>query len=191
MPIDLRQFVDKPSEKVDQHEEQSPDLTENYHQETAFNQEKKLHQWEAPEFEVYEKSTRWFLLAGLFLLAIITYAMYTNGPIMAITFILVGIVGYIHLQKEPRLVTFSITNSGIIADKDLYLFENIHSFWIFYDPAHTKLISLHTKASVFPYVHIPLGDEDPVHIRELILAFVPEIKQEPGIVDTIEKVLHI
>jgi len=155
------------------------------------NYGKVLHQWQGPEFEVYEKSNRWYLLAGIFLLAIVVYAMLTDGPIMAITFILVGIVGYIHLQKEPRTVTFAITNKGIVADKDIYLFDNMHSFWIFYEEHHLRTISLHTKASVFPFVHIPVHDEDPVHLREIILEYIPEIEQQPSLVDTVERVLHI
>lgn len=150
-----------------------------------------LHQWRAPEFEVYEKSARWYIIAAIFIVAMVAYAIFTNGPIMAITFILIGIVGYIHLQKDPRVITFSITVKGVIADKEMYLYDNIHSFWIFYDPNHTKTISLHTKASMLPFVHIPLADEDPVHLRKLLMHNIPEIKQDPGLIDAIERVLHI
>lgn len=150
-----------------------------------------LHQWRAPEFEIYEKSGRWYLIAGILMILMISYALYTNGPIMAITFILIGIVGYIYLQKDPRVITFSITSKGVIADKEMYLYENMNSFWIFYDPPHTKTISLHTKASMLPFIHIPLKDEDPVKIRELLMQEVPEIKQDPSLIDAIERVLHI
>lgn len=152
---------------------------------------KIMHQWNAPEFEVYEKSARWYLVFAFFIIVMVVYALFTNGPIMAITFILIGIVGYIHLQKDPRMIIFSITSKGVVADKEMYQYENIHSFWIFYDPNHTKTISLHTKAPMLPYVHIPLGDEDPVHLRELLMKNIPEIKQDPSLIDAIERVLHI
>lgn len=150
-----------------------------------------LHQWRAPEFEVYEKSARWYLAATIFLTALVIYALVINSPIMAITFILVGIVGYIHLQHDPEMVTFKITTRGVVAGKDLYPFENIKSFWIFYDPAHTKVISLHTNASMLPFVHIPLGNEDPVEVREILLDYIEEIPQDPSFVDVLERVLHI
>ena len=150
-----------------------------------------LHQWKAPEFEIYEKSTRWYFVFAIFISVMVVYALATNGPIMAITFILLGIVGYIYLQKDPRVITFSITSKGVTADKEMYLYENIHSFWIFYDPPHTKTICLHTKASMLPLVHIPLRDQDPVKLRELLLQNIPEIKQDPGLIDAIERVLHI
>lgn len=150
-----------------------------------------IFKWEGPEFEVYEKSARWYIVGTLFILAMVAYALYTNSPIMAITFVLIGIVGYIYSQKDPRMVTFAITSKGVFADKELYAYDNINSFWIFYDPPHTKVISLHTKASMLPYVHIPFDDEDPVELREALMKNIPEIKQDPSLIDTIEKVLHI
>lgn len=152
---------------------------------------KILYSWRAPQFEVYEKSGRWYIIAAVFILAMIAYALYTNGPMMAIVFILIGIVGYIYSQKDPLVVTFAITDEGIIADKEIYLYENIKSFWIFYDPHHTKTISLHTKASTFPFVHIPIGDENPAKLHEILTEYIPEIKQDPSMIDTIERVLHI
>jgi hypothetical protein len=121
----------------------------------------------------------------------VAYALYTNGPIMAITFILIGIVGYIYSQKQPRLVTFAITSKGVFADKELYTYDNIFSFWIFYEPTHTRVVSLHTKASMLPYVHIPFDDENPVELREMLLKNIPEIKQDPSLIDTLERVLRI
>jgi preprotein translocase subunit Sss1 len=171
--------------------EKAEDFDEQDEEEINGNIGRILHSWRAPEFEVYEKSSRWYIIAGLFIIAMVAYALFTNGPIMAITFILIGIVGYIHLQKDPRVITFSITTKGVIADKEMYLYENINSFWIFYDPNHTKTISLHTKASMLPFIHIPLADEDPVHLRELLMRNIPEIKQDPGLIDAIERVLHI
>jgi len=147
--------------------------------------------WTAPEYEVYEKSTVWYLGAALIIFAIATYAMVTESPIMAITFILIGVVGYLYLQKDPRTLDFNIDHRGIRAGRELYEYDNMDSFWIFYDPPHTKTLSLRTKASMIPFVHIPIADEDPLVIREILLEYLPEIKQEPNFVDALERFLHI
>jgi hypothetical protein len=153
--------------------------------------EDTLVHWMAPEFEVYEKSGRWYLIASLIIAAIVIYAIITNSIIMAITFILIGVVGYIYLQKEPRIMDFSITHDGIIVGKEIYDFEDIKSFWIFYEPQAMKVISLHMKGRFIPYVHIPIHDQDPVQIRAALLKFIPEIKQEPTAVDFVERLLHL
>jgi hypothetical protein len=153
---------------------------------------KVIYSWEAPEFEVYEKSTRWYLLSGIFLLVFVIYALVTNSPIMAITFIMIGIVAYMQLQSEPKMFTFHITTKGVLIGKEFYPYENVISFWIFYDPPHTRTVSLHLKSGVFPFVHIPFDDdEDPTEIHAALIKFLPEIEQQSSMVDALERFLHI
>jgi len=150
-----------------------------------------IFRWKAPEHEAIEKDQRWYLISGLVLAGIVTYAVFTDGLIMAITFILIGMVGYIVLNRAPRIINFYITDDGVIADKEIYEFEGIDSFWIFYEDDGMKSISLHLKKKIVPYVHIPLGDEDPVPIREILMDYLKEVKQTPSLVDKFERFLGI
>lgn len=149
-----------------------------------------LH-WRAPEYEVYERDKKWFLYMSLVWVALIAYAVWTNSPIMAITFILIGIIEYIHVGQEPKLLDFAITADGVIAGNELYHFDNLHSFWIFYEPPYQKELSLHTKGKLAPFIHIPLENEDPTQIREILLKNIPEIKQEQRLVNTLERILRL
>ncbi len=150
-----------------------------------------LYKWRAPEHEKIEKDKNWFLIAGLVLAVIIIYAIFTDGLIMAITFILLGMVGFIILNKNPRVINFYITDDGVIADKEIYEFENIQSFWIFYENDGLKSISLRLKSKFMPFVHIPLGDEDPTVVREILLNYLEEIKQKPSVIDNFQRFLGI
>jgi len=150
-----------------------------------------FHCWEAPEFEKTEKSGVWYLILAVFFGIIIVYAMATDSLIMAIVFILLGVVGYIHSQKEPRMLEFSIDIKGVRAGKELYPYDNIKSFWIFYEPPHVKTMSLRVDSSMMPFVHIPLANEDPSEIRRKLLKFINEEKQEPTLVDAIERLFGI
>jgi len=150
-----------------------------------------LIHWQGPEYEHYPKEKFWYAGATLILSAIVIYALVTNSPIMAITFVLVGVVGYVQLEKLPRVLDFKVTTDGVMAGNEIYKFDNIKSFWIFYEPPHTKILSLHIGALLTPYIHIPVHQIDPVKLRELLMDFVPEVKQEPTLVDTLERVLHI
>jgi hypothetical protein len=150
-----------------------------------------LMKWQAPEFEVYEKSPRWYLTMALILTAVVIYAIVTNSVIMTITFILIGVVGYIYLQKEPRNLTFAITPDGVIVGNEIYDFEDMDSFWIFYDPPHEKILSLHMRGRMMPFIHIPIGSENPVTMRHNLLNYVPEIKQDHTLVDAFERILHL
>jgi hypothetical protein len=150
-----------------------------------------LQHWTAPEFEVYEQDKRWFVYLALILVVIVAYAVYANSPIMAITFILIGVVGYSYIDKEPRILDFMITEDGIIAGKEIFEYDRIKSFWIFYEEDGSKVISLHMHSLITPYMHIPIGEENPVAIREALLENVEEIKQEHNIVETLERLFRI
>lgn len=150
-----------------------------------------LAHWRAPEYEVFERDKKWYMVVTLILVGIIAWALYSNSPVMAITFILIGIVGYLRINQEPRTIDFMITTEGVTAGKEIYEYDNLESFWIFYEPEGLKSACLHTKSGIMPYVHIPIHEEDPVHIRQLLLEFLPEEKKEPGLVETMERLLKI
>lgn len=150
-----------------------------------------LCHWRAPEFEVYEEDQRWYVYIAFILAAIVAYSIWTNSLIMSITFILIGVVGYMYIGKEPRILDFMVTKDGVVAGKEIFTYDRIKSFWIFYEPDGKKVISLHIESLLMPYVHIPIHDEDPVEIREALLQNVEEIKQEQNIVDRVERLFRI
>lgn len=160
-------------------------------QEKIFEKEDVILRWKAPEFEIMQRDKKWYIYCIIALFIIISYALYTNSLIMAITFILIGTVGYVYVSKEPRIYTFLITEDGIVAGREIYEFDNLESFWIFYEPEGTRVISLHTKSYLLPYVHIPIHEEDPVKIREVLLKYIPEEKHKPGAEDTLSRLLKL
>ncbi len=147
--------------------------------------------WQGPEYEVYKQSTTWYLVTSLIIIAIIFYALFTNSPIMAIVFVLIGVVGYLYINTPPRVMDFAITYNGIVVGNRLYAYDDIVSFWIFYEPPHKRVISLHMHGYITPYIHIALHEVDPVEVRRMLLQFIPEKKQEHTLVDTLERVLHM
>ena len=132
------------------------------------------------------KSTEWYIVAGILLSCIVGYALFINSPMMAITFILIGVTVYLTVGKEPKETRFAITQEGIIAGRDIYDYEVLRSFWIFYEPNARKVISIRTDTDLTPYVHIPLGDANPVHVRALLLQHLPEKKHPVRLVDILE-----
>jgi len=129
--------------------------------------EEPVFAWEAPEYEYIEKHPKWYWVMGLILLAIIVYAM-----------------GYAYAEREPRLIRMEINPDGVIVDKIMYEYDDLKSFWIFYEvETGFKILSLHSKKTFLPHIHIPVGDANPILIREVLLNYLPEIKQEMTIVD--------
>jgi len=149
-----------------------------------------LH-WQAPEHEPLELGPRSTIVVTILLIAIIAYALYTNSPLMAITFILVGVVGYLLLYREPRILSFFVTAKGIIAGNEFYEYDTLESFFIYTEPPFEGILSVQTNGKLVPYVHIPVMNIDIDVMRDTLDEFIPEEKHQPGLVDTLEKLLHI
>jgi hypothetical protein len=148
--------------------------------------------WEAPEYEYIEKHPRWYWLMGAILLAIIVYAIVTDSLLMAITFILIGMLGYVYAEREPKIIRMKIDPEGVSADRIMYEYENLKSFWIFYEvEAGFKVLSLHSKKTFLPHIHIPIGDANPILIREVLLNYLPEIRQEMTLVDRLSMMIGL
>lgn len=196
MPIDLSTKNTEKGRRVEEYFRDKPPVKEEKKSRQADEEESKkitrdvIFSWRAPEFEPFVVDKKAYLIATAILAAVIIYALVTNSPIMAITFILIGIVGYLYLQKEPKLLDIAITSQGVVVGNEIYELKNISSFWIFYEPPQVKILSLHLKDKILPHVHIPIYKENPVKIREALLDFIPEEEQEMTVIDNIERIFH-
>lgn len=140
-------------------------------------------EWTAPEFKKYKKGKKWFILPALIGLGILIIAILSKNFLLAIATILAAFVVYLYALKKPRKIKFSISGKGIQVAKNIYRFEDLKSFWIFYEPPEVKEISIRSKKTFIPYVKIPLGDQNPVEIRKFLLKFLPERRHPESVID--------
>jgi len=145
--------------------------------------------WEAEEFSYYEKSRIWFLVGGAIFILIIAYFTIVRQLITAITFLLLGITVYIFSLKKPRKINCTITYQGIKVDTVTYSFAELSSFWIFYEPPDFKVISLKHKKPYLPLIQIPIGEADPMKVRETLLPLLLEEEQEEPFSDKLARYL--
>ena len=177
--------------EIDLFESEGEELIETKHFSKPFHLKDAFLHWRAPEFEVSSRDRKWYFYVTAVLFAIVAYAVFVDALIMAITFILIGMVGYIYIQKEPRTLDFALTEDGVVAGREIYEFDNLKSFWIFYEEQGLQVISFHTNSYLLPYIHVPIHDQDPTEIREILLDFLSEEKHEPGIMEVLDRVLHL
>ena len=140
-------------------------------------------EWVAPEFIKYKRGKTWFVLPALIALILAIIALLLKNFLFLILIALAALAVYIYALKEPKKIKFSISKKGIKIEKKIYKFEDLKSFWIFYEPPEIKELSLRSKKVFTLYIKIPLGDQNPVEIRKLLLKFLPERKHTESVVD--------
>jgi hypothetical protein len=145
--------------------------------------ELKEFEWEAPEFEKKEKSKSWFFIPAILTIILGIIALVTENILFLIFIILAFVIFYMYANKEPRILKFKINEKGIEVAERLYPLDTLRSFWLFYNPPEEKEISFRSKKTFFPYLRLPLAEQNPNEIREFLLKFLPEKKHTESIID--------
>lgn len=146
-----------------------------------------LLSWEAQEFHYDATSAQLLLLLGAALGLGGVIALFFANILFAIFLLIAGGLVASYAFRPPRYVRYALTPRGVAVGHRLYEFANLESFWIFYDPPVMKDLALRSKKTVMPVIRLPLGDLDPLQLREVLLRFLPEVEQEPSAVDVISK----
>ena len=138
--------------------------------------------WEAPEYERFSKGRFWFLILGLVTLAFAAVSAYYGNYLFAFFVVIAGILVGWFGGREPRTMHFAITSEGVRFENRIYLFDDLKSFWIFYEPPLFKELSIESKKMFMPYLRAPLGETEPDEIRETLSRFLPEEKQQESFI---------
>lgn len=147
-------------------------------------------QWQAPEFEKHEKGLAWFIILGIFALIFFTIVIVMQNYIFAILIVMMVFIIFIYALKEPRIITFKISGKGIDIDNKNFQFNELKSFWIFYEPPEIKELSVKSKKWIMPLIRIPLEEQDPTLIRKALIKFIPEQMQEKSLIDILARNLR-
>ncbi|PIP15633.1 MAG: hypothetical protein CO003_00585 [Candidatus Portnoybacteria bacterium CG_4_8_14_3_um_filter_44_15] len=146
--------------------------------------------WEAPEFEYHPKDKSWFLIPGAVAVVLFIWSALTGNLLFALLIVLAFFSFLIYAFKKPTLIRIAITSQGIKINRSLYEYENLDSFWIFYDPDRIKELSLKSKKTIMPYIKVSLGEENPVKVRRALVKYIPEKKQEESFIDNLSRNLR-
>lgn len=131
-------------------------------------------EWTFPEYEKYSRSRRWYIIAGIVGGFFILYGMLTGNFLFALIIALSAIILFLQQHQTPAEISFAITDLGVIVSNRLYLYKELESFYIIYQPPEIKTLFLETKSLIRPLLRIPLQDQDPVEVRFSLLEFMTE-----------------
>jgi hypothetical protein len=130
--------------------------------------------WEFSEHEKHQRSKVWYLIFGIIIVALFTYAYFDANPLLALIVIL-GMVTFIVSEfRGPDIHNCVITEDGLILGAVFYGYDEIKNFYIIFQPPKVKMLYIEPKGIWRQRVGIPLESQDPVAIRELLLEFLPE-----------------
>ncbi len=144
--------------------------------------EATLFEWQAEEHTHRPKSPLWFaaLAAGATVVIGLQLFFFANF-IGSLTIALIAGLTYYIAQQKPALMRYRIMVDGVALNNTMYHYQDLDSFNVIYEPGETKTVIFRSQRRFAPYLHMEIGDADPVQIRDILLEFLPEDQelQEP------------
>lgn len=131
--------------------------------------------WQVPEYEKYERSRKWYVVAAGVAGLMLVYSLFTANFLFALIIIMTAVVIVINDGKEPDKVEIVIADEGIQVGKKIYEYEDFQDFSILYKPnSGLKNLYFEFKNPVKPRISIPLLEQNPLQIREKLLNYLKE-----------------
>ncbi len=130
--------------------------------------------WSVVEYPHHERGFWWYLVATLVGGALIVYALVTGNIMFAFIVVIFALILFILSRVPPRSLLVVIDDTGITVGSHKYLWKELKSFWIIYEPPALKNLYLEFGAGFRSRLTLGLEDGDPVAIREFLMQYIPE-----------------
>jgi len=132
-------------------------------------------EWFAEEHNHRPKAPKWFaVLAGTATLVVGVQLFFFANVMGAITISLIAGMTYYIAQHKPPTARYRIMVDGVAINNTLYHFRDLESFNVVYEPNETMTVILRSKKRFSPFIHLELGDMDPVEVRETLFELMDE-----------------
>ncbi len=145
--------------------------------------------WRTPEFVYYEKSPDWYWALAIVTLALMAVAILQRDFLFGVLIVISSFAVLLYSVRRPKTVTIILSGAGVQIDDRLFSYDTLKSFWIFYRLGEEKELSVHSDRVVAPHIKIPLGPTNPNEVREYLLSYLPEQKQEESFIDLLARLM--
>ena len=161
----------KKEEKIQEEEISKKEISEDSHEEDYGD---ILAIWEFPEFIKHERGKLWYISFTIVFLALLTYSYLSDNLLFAIILVIFAILYFTSIKEDPVTMETAITEDGIFIGSKFIEYEDLRSFYIIYYPPEIKNLYFETKSVIKQRIVVPVEDQNPVYIREILLNYLDE-----------------
>ncbi|MDP2586383.1 MAG: hypothetical protein Q8P32_01250 [Candidatus Komeilibacteria bacterium] len=133
-----------------------------------------LMSWQFPEYLKPERGKVWYFWFFTIVVLLLVYSMVTINFLFAIIVIMGTIITLMRSKYHPNAVDFAITKDGLMVEGKFYAYDLIKDFYIIYKPKEIKNLYFEFKSLVRPRIIIPLEDQNPLAVRDLLKQYLDE-----------------
>lgn len=142
---------------------------------------KEIVDWNIPEYYKHKRGAGWYIMAGIIDLVLIFYAFSTDNFLFAVIVIIASFIIILFDSNDPEEINFRITTIGIIIGNKFYDYDEIKNFSIIYKPnEEIKKLYFEFKNVITQRLFIPLEDQNPLQVRNILLKYLSEDLDRDG-----------
>jgi len=129
--------------------------------------------WSFSEFPQHSRSRRWYLGAAVLIVLMLIFSVVSRNILFTNIVILTALL-LILFHRSNNVITFKITEDGILVNDRFFEYESLKNFFIIYQPPTVKTLYFEPKSFFNPRIPISLENQNPVQVREVLMRFLPE-----------------
>jgi|GEM_PF-1952702 hypothetical protein len=161
-----------------------------------------LLEWQSIDSHPHERSPRWYVIGGIFLIGLASYGLFDGSWTTTFLALMLAGIYFIMRRIEPREIKVQITKMGINIDSVFSSWSQCNDFWILMSETreNTKkelirqIPELHiSRSGAFkPETIVFLNEIDPALVREALLQYIPERQgMEERLLDSLARILKL
>lgn len=137
--------------------------------------EEEIIGWEIKEFEQHERTKRWYVYAVIVAFLLLIFSFFSGNFLFPVIIITAALIIILNDGKTPMNLRFSLTEEGVKLGNKFYDYDEINNFAVVYKPRlHVKNLYIEFKSIFQHRLSIPLGDNDPLLIRDNLIKYLSE-----------------
>ena len=125
--------------------------------------------WKAHHHPYYQRSIRWYMVAGVITVMFVLYAIFTQAITMAIVFIVLAGVYFLIHRREPEVIDNKLTTMGIQSGDTFHPYADIKAFYIIHEPPYVSTLNIFLENKMNNEVTFQLEQVDVSDVREVLL----------------------
>ncbi len=141
---------------------------------------KTLATWSFSEYQKHQRGFIWFAVVGIVSIGLITWTVVRSNFLFLGIILIILLVIFITSRREPDIIELKIYETGLAIGSKYYPYKNIKKFWVAYEPPLVKKLYLDVEGITRPLISIPLEDQNPLKIRDILIEYVEEDLENDG-----------
>jgi hypothetical protein len=124
--------------------------------------------WEAYEHHHLEKKSDWFWILGIITITSAVVSILLGNTLLGILILIAGALVAILASREPKIISYAVTQRGLRIDEKLFPYTTLEAFCIDEEGTFGPQLLVRSEKMFMPLLILPLPEDAMDDIEDII-----------------------